>query len=178
MMTNEISFSFFFARHGQTEWNAQNRFVGRADIPLNSTGTEQAKQLAKSVFEHDIDLIYTSPLQRAKQTANCVSDRTQIPVRVHHGLAEVDVGYLEGKTETALNFFEEWRRGRLDASVEPYQEVSNRVRQALRDIREQARLPLVVAHSGIFEVISAMANLTTEREIPNAQAVRISISGL
>ncbi|MEL6245604.1 MAG: histidine phosphatase family protein [Pseudomonadota bacterium] len=177
-MTNEISFSFFFARHGQTEWNAQNRFVGRADVPLNPTGTEQAKQLAKSVSELDIDLISTSPLLRAKETAKCVSDYTQIPVRVHHGLAEVDVGYLEGRTESALNFVEEWRRDRLDASVERYQEVSFRVRQALRDIREQARLPLVVAHSRIFEVISGIANLTTEREIPNAKAVRISISGL
>ncbi|MEL7285817.1 MAG: histidine phosphatase family protein [Pseudomonadota bacterium] len=177
-MTNEISFSFFFARHGQTDWNAQNRFVGRADVPLNPTGTEQAKQLAKSVSELDIDLIYTSPLLRAKETAKCVSDRMQIPVRVHHGLAEVDVGYLEGKTETALNFFQEWRRGRLDASVERYQEVSIRVREALRDIKEQARLPLVVAHSGIFEAISGLANLATDREIPNARAVRISINGL
>lgn len=177
-MTNEISFSFLFSRHGQTEWNAQNRFVGRADVPLNPTGIEQAKQLAKSVSELDIDLIYSSPLIRAKETAKCVSDHTQIPLRVHHGLAELDVGYLEGRTETALNFFEEWRAGGLDASVERYEDVSFRVRQALKDIREQARLPLVVAHSGIFEVISGIANLTTEREIPNAQAVRLSISGL
>lgn len=178
MMTNEVCFSFFFARHGQTEWNAQNRFVGRADIPLNLTGTDRAKQLARAVSELDIDLIYTSPLQRANETAQCVSDRTQIPMRVHQGLAEVDVGYLEGGTETALNFFEEWRAGRLDASVERYQEVTFRVRQALRDIRDEARLSLAVAHSGIFEVISEIANLATGHEIPNAQAVPISISVL
>lgn len=177
-MTNEISFSFFFARHGQTEWNAQNRFVGRADVPLNPTGIQQAKQLAKSVSELDIDRVYSSPLMRAKETAKCVSDRTRIPLRVHHGLAELDVGYLEGQTETALAFFEEWRADRLDASVERYEDVSFRVRQALKDIREQSRLPLVVAHSGIFEVISGIANMTIEREIPNAQAVRMSISGL
>ena len=177
-MANEISFSFFFARHGQTEWNAQNRFIGRADVPLNAKGIEQAKQLAKSVSELDIDLIYTSPLMRAKETAKCVSDHTRIPVQVHNGLAEVDVGYLEGRTETALNFFEEWRGDKLDTSVERYQEVSLRVLKALKDIREQARLPLVVAHSGIFEVISGIANFTTEREIPNAQAVRISVNGL
>lgn len=178
MMTNELPFHFFFARHGQTEWNAQNRFVGRADIPLNSTGIEQAEVLAKSVSDFDIDLIYSSPLMRAKETARCVSGHMRLPLRVHHGLAEVDVGYLEGRTETALSFCEEWRLGRLDASVERYQEVAIRVRQALRDIREQARTPLIVAHSGIFEVISGLANMTTEREIPNAQATRISISGL
>ncbi len=65
---------FFLLRHGETEWNAQNRFCGRSDVPLSDAGREQARRLGDRLKSVPLDVLYTSPLRRAFETARLISD--------------------------------------------------------------------------------------------------------
>jgi ribonuclease H / adenosylcobalamin/alpha-ribazole phosphatase len=86
-------------RHGQTALSAERRFAGRGDIPLTDTGREQAAAAAARLAERGgIDLIVTSPLQRARRTAEAVAAATGAPLEVEDGLAETDFGKWEGLT--------------------------------------------------------------------------------
>ena len=59
----------YVIRHGETEWNALNKVLGRTDIPLNSNGIRQAKEMAGMLRDLKIDVFLSSPLIRARQTA-------------------------------------------------------------------------------------------------------------
>lgn len=59
-------------RHGETDWNVIGRYQGQADPPLNSKGIKQTQQLAKELSKSSIDVIYTSPLLRTKETAEII----------------------------------------------------------------------------------------------------------
>ena len=96
-------------RHGQTSWNADQRFMGRSDIPLDDTGHEQARALANAMPRDRIHRVFTSPLSRAMQTAGYLGD-TPTP---DEGLRELDQGQLEGlRAVEAIRrypaFFKQW----------------------------------------------------------------------
>ncbi|MBQ3946407.1 MAG: histidine phosphatase family protein, partial [Alphaproteobacteria bacterium] len=61
---------FYIVRHGQTDYNKEHKLQGRLDTPLNETGMEQAKTIAESLKDIHFDVIYYSPLTRAKQTTD------------------------------------------------------------------------------------------------------------
>lgn len=86
-------------RHGQTEWNRVERFRGRADVPLNETGLAQAEATGKRVAsEWKPVAIYSSPLSRAIKTAEAIAGHFNLPVQIHHGLADIDFGQWQGLT--------------------------------------------------------------------------------
>ncbi len=90
---------FILLRHGQTEWNQGNeRFRGRADVPLNDTGKIQAQKIAARLAKEKINAIYVSPMQRTLYTAQPLADALKIKVEPHPGLLDIDVGALEGMT--------------------------------------------------------------------------------
>ncbi|MCL5951239.1 MAG: histidine phosphatase family protein [Chloroflexi bacterium] len=89
---------FILVRHGQTEWNKNERFRGRADIPLNETGVAQAQQVATRLIGEKIDAIYSSPLRRALRTAQPIAENHRLAVQPLDGLNDVDEGALEGLT--------------------------------------------------------------------------------
>ena len=62
----------YVIRHGETEWNAINKVLGRTDIPLNDRGIEQAEEMARSLKDIKIDVFLCSPLSRARQTADAI----------------------------------------------------------------------------------------------------------
>jgi probable phosphoglycerate mutase len=69
-----MSTNIILVRHGQTEWNRLERFRGRYDVPLNSTGLKQADQVAKRILSQWKPVaIYSSPLSRAMQTADALA---------------------------------------------------------------------------------------------------------
>lgn len=99
---------FILVRHGQTEWNRNERFRGRADIPLNETGVAQAQKVAARLAEEKIDAVYSSPLQRAIKTAQPTAETHHLAVEPLEGLNDLDVGALEGLTvEEAKQSFPE-----------------------------------------------------------------------
>ena len=90
---------FILVRHGQTEWNrGDERFRGRADLPLNETGHMQAQKIAARLSKETITAIYSSPLQRAIQTVQPLAAKLRLPVQQHPGLLDLDIGALEGMT--------------------------------------------------------------------------------
>jgi probable phosphoglycerate mutase len=82
----------FLVRHGQTAWNTERRFLGRTDVPLDDVGRGQAIALGRALGR--VDAVWSSPLQRARATASALECST--PPRTHPGLAEMDMGELEG----------------------------------------------------------------------------------
>ena len=85
---------FYFARHGQTVWNVENKICGATDIALTEKGHEQAKELGRKILDEGIhiDEIICSPLMRAADTARHVSDIIGVPVRVESELKEQNFG--------------------------------------------------------------------------------------
>jgi probable phosphoglycerate mutase len=86
-------------RHGQTALSTERRFAGRGDIPLTEAGERQAAETAARLEARGgIDLIVTSPLQRARRTAEAVAGATGVTLQVEDDLAETDFGKWEGLT--------------------------------------------------------------------------------
>lgn len=86
----------YLARHGETTWNKKELLCGRTDIPLTENGESQALTMSDEVKKAGINLILTSPLQRAIQTAKIVSQYTETPILKESLLMEQDFGIFEG----------------------------------------------------------------------------------
>ncbi len=89
---------FYLVRHGETEWNAENRLCGRTDVPLSETGRGQARSLAERLRSTSFDALYASPLERATETAHLISRTGGLTPVQDSRLLELDYGQWEGKT--------------------------------------------------------------------------------
>ena len=83
---------FILVRHGETPWNVTGQYQGQADIPLSERGRAQAAALGKRFESIHVDEIFSSPLQRAYDTARPISEATGRPIHVVDGLKELDFG--------------------------------------------------------------------------------------
>lgn len=93
--------SFYLFRHGETDWNAEGRFQGHLDIPLNQVGREQAKALGLKLQDLNLDVIASSDLSRALETARIVSEVLGMdPAKIHQdpGIREAHLGDAQGLT--------------------------------------------------------------------------------
>lgn len=90
---------FFFIRHGETNWNKEKRLQGKSDIPLNDTGRAQAKAAANDFSQQNIDYIISSPLLRAKETAQILNQHLSATIVYDDRLIERDHGIIEGMSE-------------------------------------------------------------------------------
>ena len=95
-------------RHGQTEWNVLKKVQGKANIALNETGENQALITAQNLIDEEIDLIISSPLKRALQTAEIINKTKNIPLIIDERISERDFGEFEGKETSSFNFEEFW----------------------------------------------------------------------
>jgi broad specificity phosphatase PhoE len=87
---------FLFLRHGQTDWNVEGRMQGHTDIPLNATGIEQAHAAAKLLPQGSFTRIITSPLVRARVTAEIIAEAHNLPLELCDLLKERTFGSFEG----------------------------------------------------------------------------------
>jgi uncharacterized phosphatase len=90
--------SIYLIRHGETDWNALGRLQGRTDIPLNKTGIRQAEECREFLKNFEWDVIITSPLKRAKKTAEIINEAIKIPFVEMDDFAERSFGDAEGMT--------------------------------------------------------------------------------
>lgn len=100
-------------RHGETEWNKIGRYQGQADPPLNANGRQQTVELAEALVAARLDLIYTSHLRRAYETAEIVARRLNIPLFTETRLQEIHQGdwqtRLRSEIETLYpDLFRRW----------------------------------------------------------------------
>jgi probable phosphoglycerate mutase len=153
------------ARHGETDWNSERRWQGHEDQPLNDVGREQARALADTLANRGVDVVFSSDLSRAHETALIVADRLGLPVEVDPGLREVDVGSWSGRAHNEIEGidpegFRRWQEGLKGWSGgESYEEMGERVVAAV--LRLGARHPgqtlLLVTHGGSIRACRATA---------------------
>lgn len=86
----------YFIRHGETELNKQKRLQGQSDIPLNDYGRELAKITGEALKEVPFDIVFSSPLIRAKETAEIVIGNKQVPIILEDRIKEISFGDYEG----------------------------------------------------------------------------------
>ena len=129
-------------RHGETDWNVIGRYQGQADPPLNSNGIQQAHQLAKELSQSSIDVIYTSPLLRTKETAEIISAESGIQQIDEPRLMEIHQGDWQTRLRSEIEdlypeLFAAWETTPWDVSPpggENLNEVQIRVYDAVDDI--------------------------------------------
>jgi broad specificity phosphatase PhoE len=157
--------TLILARHGETDWNRENRFQGHADPPLNELGRTQAAELAETLSGEGIARVYTSPLRRAHETAEIVAARLGLEVEPVEALREIDVGSWSGLTrdEIAERFPDAFARWLDEGSGfddgETYEQLWERVVPALEQLadRHPDEVVLVVTHGGPSRVMQAHA---------------------
>ena len=157
--------TILLARHGESDWNRDRRWQGHADRPLTDLGREQARALADRLAATELDAVYSSDLERARETAAIVAEPHQLPVKELSDLREVDVGSWSGLTraeaeERYPDAFRRWTEGEEGwDDGETYEELSERVVGAVLAIAARHPLDrvLLVAHGGSIRAVHAAA---------------------
>lgn len=164
----------YFIRHGETDDNRNNLWMGRKDLPLNQTGIHQAKAAAKKIATLPIELIITSPLIRARQTAELIAQ--QHPgapaVRIADWLTERDFGPYEGMKKTSTNRI----AMNASASVESMESLTKRI-AALNNVLESHEHLLIVSHSGVYRcLIESLGYQSSSKQnsLKNAELVSLT----
>lgn len=152
----------YFTRHGKTNHNANKLLSGHYDIPLNEEGLYQAKQAGMNAKDIKIDLIYCSPLIRAKQTCNEINKYHNAEVIIKEELIERDFGKYESKEYSLIDGEKCWNYydDTYDKEIEPLKRVFERVYEFLDKIKEESKYKniLIVAHNDIGRAIYCYFN--------------------
>ena len=186
---------FCLVRHGETDWNAERRLQGHTDIELNARGIAQAKQMADALKKINLvfDILYTSDLQRAANTAKAIEDVYKTSSITSVTLRERHLGALQGlRTDEAPNLEPKLWQSHLSRNVhenlrngESIQQFADRIYLALEQIRKQhlGKTILIVSHGGALDMMYRIAsNQTLDSEkavtVPNASLNWISHDGV
>lgn len=157
---------FWFLRHGETDANRLDLIVGSTDLPLNATGRAQAAQAAAVASRLGVDAVYSSALNRARDTANAVAAALGLAVTVVPGLAERSWGSFEGRPRGLR------RPGVTPSGAETPEQFTERVLAGLRDIPPTG-CPLIVAHSGTYRVLVRLLGVDEPVDpVANARPLR------
>ncbi|AFS80058.1 phosphoglycerate mutase [Candidatus Nitrosopumilus koreensis AR1] len=190
-----------FLRHGQAKNNTERILAGRTEgVPLTDVGQQQAQHTAELLEHMNISAIYSSPIQRAKHTAEIVGKHNSLDVTIDDRLIELDMGKFTGMAYDEIfndhgNVFMKFYQGDLEIAhngVETFDEVKKRVLGIVNHVVEKhpdenvvlvthmdpikAMLSTVVdlSPTNLFELIIANASLNLFRENKR----KFSISGL
>lgn len=174
-----------FVRHGQTFWNVENKICGQTDIALTPLGYRQAEQVADRILAEKKlpDVILTSPLTRAYETALVISQKTGIPLKTEERLKEQNFGMFESTPRDSrefylakMQFLNRFKNG------ESMMQVSHRIYSLLDELKQDNRHKyLLVAHNGIARHIQSYFYPMTNEEfssfgIKNCELLRFSFN--
>jgi broad specificity phosphatase PhoE len=141
-------------RHGESEWNAAGRWQGHADPPLTRLGERQAEA---AVLPFPVSIIWSSPLVRARRTAEIIGDAIGLEVRVDARLQERDAGEWTGLTRAEIDV--RWpgylARSLRPDNFEPDPPIAARALEVLEEIAGHAESDdvLVISHGGLIRVV-------------------------
>lgn len=180
---------FFFVRHGRTDGNVRGILVGRTDISLDELGVRQAVAVAEHfAAANPPDVIISSPLKRARETAQAIADRLSLPVETEDDLAELHFGTYEGwsfadlveqQPELAAQFW--------DDEIDPYwpggerlSEFHERVRRVVTSLSERyaSHTAIVVAHGGVLGSLASQLLGTPPNDWSRYQIANCSVTHL
>ncbi len=160
---------FYFLRHGETDWNLKGITMGQTDIELNATGLKQAEKVAESLKDTKFESVATSPLKRAFQTAQIISEKMNIPLTIIDEFKEISLGSSQGKP-SQLSKIKEWRNGAEIEGAELFSELIQRVRIGLDRAFKLQEPVLIVAHGGVYWAIQKILKVPFQ-DLPNCAAV-------
>jgi broad specificity phosphatase PhoE len=156
--------TLLLVRHGETDWNRDGRWQGHSDTPLNELGRRQARDLAGQL--DGVDVVYSSDLARARETAEILAVQLGLDVRLDPRLRERGFGAWEGlnAAEIESGFADAHRRwqageGAGAEDAESFDAFGARVRSFVEDVlrRHPDEAVLVIGHGGSIRVIHALA---------------------
>lgn len=162
-------------RHGETDWNAQQRLQGRRDLPLTETGRAQVRALAERIRGYAPEHAVSSPLTRAAESCQLLG---HLDYKVDKRWQESDLGLWEGRTSTELRTnsdrtYVRWRAGRhTPPQGESFETLRTRIGAAISDLVETCYgAALVVTHGGPIRAACAMlVGLDPAHVVPVAPA--------
>lgn len=181
------SLELHVVRHGETAWNKEGRLQGQIDIPLNDVGIEQAHALARELKDVSYQVVYSSDLKRAKETAEIIIAAQSGVIQFHtiEQLREFGFGEMEGASaKERPDLFNKFLQG--DGSgilgAETAEQFRQRVLGAFREIKNrhqnESRV-LVVAHGGVVRVLQRESNtMDSSTHIKNCGLYTFWIDGL
>ena len=160
--------SIYFARHGETVWNVENKICGMTDSLLTEKGRQQARELGQKVKESgvQIDEILYSALSRAADTAKAVAEATGLPARCEPRLREQCFGKYEGTPRDGAEFriSKTHFADRYDGG-ESMMQLAQRIYNLLDELRQdENKTYLLVAHNGIARVVESYFHDMTNEE--------------
>ena len=147
----------YLARHGQTDWNIQDRIQGN-DVPLNERGRQEAKICGQKLVSFKIDCIIASDLPRAKETAHIINKFLSVPIRFDARLREVSWGDLQGKLRTEVSDVE-WDALKYNPAqihAESLTDVYRRIKSFFDEI-DVSQNTLIVTHAGDIEMVKYLS---------------------
>ena len=147
----------YFVRHGETDYNKAGKAQGHMDIPLNEVGLSQAQETADKLKDVDIDMIYSSPLKRARVTADIVNKYHNVKVVEDDRLRELYLGNRQGVVlkDCSKEEIAEFLRDPKKFGAESYEELCSRVEEIYKEIELVAKDKnvLIVSHGGVYRAI-------------------------
>lgn len=150
---------FYFVRHGETFWNVENKICGTTDIGLTEKGFAQAGETAEAIKAAGIraDMIISSPLVRAYDTAAVISQVTGIPLRADERLTEQCFGIYEATARNGQGFREaKTRFADRYGSGESMLQTAHRVYGLLDEITARKdKVFILVAHNGLARIVQS-----------------------
>ena len=156
----------YVARHGQTQWNLENKVCGRTDLPLTDVGRAQAEMLAEKAAGGKLDVIISSPMLRARQTAQPAAERFGLEILVDERLIEQDYGIYEGADRSDPGFLGNKRQFAVRyPGGESMMDVAARVYSLLDELKVcyPEKHILLVCHGGVCRLIRTyFENMTNE----------------
>lgn len=167
-------------RHGQTDWNLEERLQGATDVPLNDTGRQEARALGRHLRAETPawDVLVSSPLGRAVETARIIGLVLGLePTATYDDLVERGFGRHEGSRLAGL---EGRAREQALADAEPVDAVARRGMSALRRIRAEhpGRNVLVVAHGSLIRLTVSELNGEAHPRVRNCEVVPVRVTAL
>ena len=150
--------NIYLVRHGETDWNRQNRLQGIEDIELNETGIRQSAECAEVFTPITIDRVITSPLKRAKKTADIIVGHLgAAPAVVEQALTERDFGKLSGLTPEERRAFTDSKK---DTCAEPIEALIKRFVSVLTRYAQQTALKNIVVVSHGASINAALFHVS------------------
>jgi broad specificity phosphatase PhoE len=176
--------TIILARHGETEWNAEEIFRGRIDIELNETGIREAELLAKYLSDMTIAAIYSSPLKRALQTAEMIARHHDVKVEVAPQLIDLDYGEWQGLSHETVRdrygqLYHEWLNNpqlvKMPAG-ESLDDVRRRTISLVEDIMAKVEGAIVLVSHRVIHKVLICALLALD--ISHFWNIRIDTAGI
>ena len=156
----------YIVRHGQTDYNIDNKVCGISDVELTSLGKQQAKMASEQLKDISLDMIFASPLQRAHETAKIINENHQLEIKIDSRVQEINFGQFEGVINNKEFQYYKQNHALHYPQGESLFQVVHRVYSFLEELENKYpdKNILVVCHGGIVRVIHSYFHDMTNEE--------------